>query len=110
VNIDQGIVHVTQSLQATADGLVFEAPKTERSRRPISLPGFAVALLKRHRKEQAERRLLWGSNWKDFDLVSTEETGARGIQAASPRPSPESQRPVVFLGSDSTIFATAMQP
>jgi integrase len=33
------------------------------------VPPAAVTLLRRHRKEQAERRLLLGQAWADLDLV-----------------------------------------
>ena len=35
----------------------------------MGLPPAAVTLLRRHRKEQAERRLLLGEAWADLDLV-----------------------------------------
>jgi integrase len=43
--------------------------KTARARRTISLPPSTVAELRRHRAEQAERRLLVGPAWQDGDLV-----------------------------------------
>jgi integrase len=43
--------------------------KTAGSRRTVSLPASTVAALKKHRKEQAERRLLCGSAWHDLELV-----------------------------------------
>ena len=43
--------------------------KTPRARRTISLPRSTVSALKRHRIEQAERRLLCGEAWHDADLV-----------------------------------------
>lgn len=44
-------------------------PKTDRSRRTVALPDFAVEALRVHRKEQAARRLLAGPAWVDLDLV-----------------------------------------
>ena len=43
--------------------------KTPRSRRTISLPPSTVAALRRHRKDQAERRLLCGEAWQDSGVV-----------------------------------------
>jgi integrase len=54
---------------------VFLEPKTDRSRRTVSLPRFAVDTLKRHRKEQAERRLLLGEAWVDADVVADRGDG-----------------------------------
>lgn len=48
---------------------MFAEPKTERSRRQITLPARTVAVLKRHRASQTERRLLVGPAWKDCDVV-----------------------------------------
>jgi integrase len=43
--------------------------KTAGSRRTVSIPPSTVVALKRHRKEQAERRLLVGPAWQDLELV-----------------------------------------
>jgi integrase len=48
---------------------MFVPPKTDRGRRKISLPAVTVDALKRHRRAQAERRLLLGEAWTDLDLV-----------------------------------------
>ena len=37
--------------------------KTPRARREIPLPTYAVDVLRRHRKEQAERQLALGEGW-----------------------------------------------
>lgn len=42
VDLEAGAAQVRQTLQDTADGLVFEAAKTDRSRRTVSLPAFVV--------------------------------------------------------------------
>ncbi len=73
MDLDAGLVRVTATLQEVVeDGtrrLVFLEPKTSRSRRTVSLPGFALEALRAHRREQAERRLLLGAAWRDLDLV-----------------------------------------
>jgi integrase len=43
--------------------------KTDNARRTISLPASTVAALRKHRKEQNERRLLCGEAWQDTELV-----------------------------------------
>src|SRR5262249_49488656 len=43
--------------------------KSERSRRSVTLPPIALKRLKTHRKEQAARRLLLGTQWADLALV-----------------------------------------
>jgi integrase len=68
VNLDTGELHVSASLQAVGGGLAFLAPKTKRSRRTITLPPDAAALLRRVKREQAERRLA-APSWIDTDAV-----------------------------------------
>lgn len=70
VDIDASVVRVVATLQKPRGAEAsFVAPKTDRSRRTISLPGFVDERLRRHRKEQTERRLLIGEGWIDLDLV-----------------------------------------
>ena len=69
VELDAGKVRVVATLQRVHGELVFVAPKTDRSRRTITLPAFAVTALRAHRKAQNERRLLVGPAWHDLDLV-----------------------------------------
>ncbi|MGO9268100.1 MAG: site-specific integrase [Candidatus Binataceae bacterium] len=52
-------------------------PKTQPSRRTISLPDMAVRALKKHRAWQAEERLALGSEWKDTGLIFTTRKGGR---------------------------------
>lgn len=69
VDLEAAKVRVVATLQRVRGELIFVPPKSDRSRRAISLPLFAIAGLKAHRKEQAERRLLVGPAWLDLDLV-----------------------------------------
>jgi integrase len=62
-------VSVNASLQRAHGQLVFVEPKTDRSRRTITLPSITVEALKRWRKDQNERRLLLGEAWDDADVV-----------------------------------------
>src|SRR5712692_1245697 len=66
---DLSVAHVRRSLQATGAALVFEEPKTRRSRRSVALPGFLHLYLERHRADQAKRREHLGDGWIDADLV-----------------------------------------
>ena len=76
VDLDSGALRVTRTLQGTGDALVFLDPKTDRSRRSITLAESAVAILRRHRREQAARRLSFGRAWQDFGLVIDRGDGA----------------------------------
>ena len=69
VDLEAGLLRVVASLQRVDADFVYLPPKTDRARRTVGLPPAAVALLRQHRKEQAERRLLLGEAWSDLDLV-----------------------------------------
>jgi integrase len=59
----QPSLHVAGTLQRVAGELVVLPPKTTRSRRTVPLPASLVALLRTHRANQLERRLLVGPAW-----------------------------------------------
>ena len=70
VDMNDGSLYVRQGLQRHRGiGMVAEAPKTERSRRKVSLSAESVAGLRQHRAAQNERRLELGQVWQDNDLV-----------------------------------------
>src|SRR5207245_11237213 len=56
VSPDLSLAHVRRIIQPTADGLVFEEPKTRRSRRAVALPSFLVPYLARQRAAHERRR------------------------------------------------------
>jgi integrase len=65
---DLGVVHVRRSLQTSGGRMVFEEPKTRRSRRAVDVPAFLLPYLVRQREAQATRRERCAS-WVDLDLV-----------------------------------------
>jgi integrase len=69
VDLDAGTVRIERTLQRIDGQLVFVGTKTERSKRTIPLPAFAVARLRQHRADQMRRRLGLGAGWADRDLV-----------------------------------------
>jgi integrase len=75
VDLKKGNLRVIATLQRNRRGLGFGEPKTQRGRRTIVLPPFAVDVLRRHRKEQAQKRLRLGRVWRDEDLVVTTGVG-----------------------------------
>jgi integrase len=68
--------HVQASLQTTRDGLVFERPKTARSRRAVALPTFLRPFLERGRLAQPLARERLGPKWHENDLVVAREDGS----------------------------------
>ena len=75
IDLPRARVPITRSLQRVPSGdgsatkLDFLEPKTDRARREIALTASAVERLRRHRQEQATRRLALGPGWTDLDLV-----------------------------------------
>lgn len=63
-----GAVQVVRTLQPTQQGLVFEEPKTARSRRTVLLPEFVRPYLERQRDAQAARRALV-DGWQEEGLA-----------------------------------------
>lgn len=53
----------------------YAEPKTKRSRRTVAIPASVVAVLRAHRKRQAEEQLWAGSRWQDEGLVFTTSIG-----------------------------------
>jgi integrase len=68
-------LRVVQSLEQTAGGLRFKAPKTKRSRRTIALSPAVVEVLQEHRVRQLEERLLLGLGKDERGLVFAQMTG-----------------------------------
>ena len=75
VDLKRGKLAVTQSLQATKDGLEFRQPKTKKSRRSIPLTVTAAAALRQHKKAQQEHRIANADRYADQDLVFAREFG-----------------------------------
>lgn len=75
LDLDAGRLTVRQTLIDKSGHITFSSPKTYRSRRPVALSESAVALLKRHKRDQNLERLRAGEGWTPSDLVFTSELG-----------------------------------
>ena len=60
IDLEAATVRIERALEQTAEGLRVKAPKTAAGRRTVSLPAFAVAALRDHRRETLEQRLALG--------------------------------------------------
>ena len=61
VDLAGATVRIDHSLEQTGAGIRVKEPKTKAGRRTISLPSFAVAALRDHRRRQLELRLAVGA-------------------------------------------------
>jgi integrase len=66
---------IRYQLQRINGKLTLVEPKTEKSRRSISLPQIAVSALSAHQELQRQERELAGSRWIDTGMVFTTSTG-----------------------------------
>src|SRR5262249_48379718 len=76
VDLENGRAIVSRSLEETRAGVRVKAPKTERGRRTVVLPGFTLDPLRSHKAQQAERRLAAGPAYIDHDLICARDDGA----------------------------------
>ena len=76
IDLSTGTLSVRRGLHRVAGkGLVYEEPKSERSRRTLALPSQLVEALKAHQAAQLEERRAAGSVWHDHDLVFAQANG-----------------------------------
>lgn len=76
VDLEAGLLTVRHALQfPTGGGWVLVEPKSDRSRRVITLPEIVVVALRAHRLRQREQRLLAGSSWREHGFVFTSRVG-----------------------------------
>lgn len=76
VDLDVGTLTVTGTLKRhPGGGHYVDRPKSGASAATIPLPKTCVSALVRHRKQQAQERLLAGPLWRDGDFVFTTPHG-----------------------------------
>jgi integrase len=76
VDLDNGTLSVRRGQhRVSGQGLVYEEPKADRSRRTLALPAPLVDALRAHRAAQLEERIAAGALWEDQDLVFAQRNG-----------------------------------
>jgi integrase len=76
VDLDKGTLTVRRGLHRVAQqGLVYEEPKADRSRRTLALPGQLVEALRAHRGAQLQERVTAGPLWQENDPVFAQVNG-----------------------------------
>jgi integrase len=76
IDLISNTLSVRRTLQrVTGVGLVFDPPKTKRSKRTIALPMPLVAALHTHKAAQLGERMLAANEWHDGDLVFAQLNG-----------------------------------
>lgn len=69
VDLEHGVLFVRQTLKQSGPHAKFGKPKTDRSRRTVTLPGEVVDALRQLRKWRLERQLRLGPKFRDHGLV-----------------------------------------
>jgi len=67
VDLEAGRLRVRHTLARVDGRLELLEPKTDRSRRSVSLPEVVVSALRAHRTRQRMERLVAGSRWQDTE-------------------------------------------
>ena len=122
LDLQAGVVHVRQTLgrvkqHGAREGeaktrLVFQEPKTERSRRTVPLPVACLTALRSHKARQAAEKLSLGQAYQDHGLVFCREDGRpldlRVFAAALHRVLAAAGLPRIRLHDSRHTFATLM--
>lgn len=75
IDLKNGTIYVTHSLQRQGKELVLKEPKTKKSKRSIPIPADVVAILKGFRKQQAEDKLASKKVYNPRGFVCAWEDG-----------------------------------
>ncbi len=76
IDLEQKTISIKQSAyQLTGEEVKTKAPKTKKSFRTVSIPAYAVELLKQYRIEQLQERLKLGDRWHEGGWVFTQWDG-----------------------------------
>ncbi len=65
----------TNLLYSTDRGIYTDTPKTEKSKRTITLNSTVMELFKKYKKEQTVRRVKLGTYWNNTGFIFTQENG-----------------------------------
>ena len=65
----------TNLLYSTDRGIYTDTPKTEKSKRTITLNSTVMELFKKYKKEQTARRVKLGTYWNNTGFIFTQENG-----------------------------------
>lgn len=76
LDLATGTMNIRRGLHRVAgQGLVYEEPKADRSRRRLALPAQLVEALKEHQTAQCAERLESGALWEEHGLVFAQING-----------------------------------
>jgi len=75
IDLEKKTISVCNNLVPTSNGNITKAPKSENSRRTLDFPEGLVMILKKHRRMQAERKLMLGPGYCGGGYVCCQDDG-----------------------------------
>jgi len=75
VDLDRGLLQIRHSLDRTSRPWRLETPKTDRSRRSLTVPAVCRLALAAHKERQAQEQIFQGSRWQHHDFVFSSSIG-----------------------------------
>ena len=75
IDFEASRLSIQQTLVAVGYRLHFSDPKTKKSRRSLALDGATLTVLRIHRAQQAQEKLLLGSEYEATNLVFSSDHG-----------------------------------
>lgn len=76
IDFDNKRLKVESNLIYAEKELIFHEPKTESGLRTVSIPDEIIEILKKHRIKQKEYKLMFGTEYKNMDIVCCNEDGS----------------------------------
>ena len=75
IDFKNRVLHIKRSLQYVNHEIITKDPKTEKSRREVSMDGYSINLLQEYKKWQDMKRIEAGQFWNETDLLFTRPDG-----------------------------------
>ncbi|KAF0194377.1 MAG: prophage LambdaCh01 site-specific recombinase phage integrase [Bacillota bacterium] len=75
IDLEKRTINVCNNLVPTSNGNITKAPKSENSRRTLDFPEGLVMILKKHRRMQAEKKLMLGPGYCGEGYVCCQDDG-----------------------------------
>lgn len=76
IDFKNNLINIKRTLLYSKDrGIYQDTPKTEQSKRSISVPSKVIELLRTYKKEYNTKRLALGTAWTDTGFILVQENG-----------------------------------
>lgn len=76
LDLEAGYLQVNQTMSLVKGKILFQEPKTDRSKRSVALSTETTEALRKHRSQQLRERLTLGPQYAEHDMVLTRADGS----------------------------------